>query len=127
MLMQAAMWLIFGGTLALAALVDRHHDPARQIELAEPVTHGDLIVRVPAGWQVAAGNNAGAGARDERSAATVVVEARELGARQATVRLLTISRQRTGGELISPLEFLYRTGAWDTTETGGAPLAPAPV
>ena len=54
-LMQAAMWLIFGGTIALAALVNRHETEARRVDLTDPQTFGNLELSLPRGWQTSAG------------------------------------------------------------------------
>ena len=50
-LMQAATWLILGGTVALAQLVV-HQKQRAALRLGPPLRFGALIVRVPEGWKV---------------------------------------------------------------------------
>lgn len=49
--MQAATWLILGGTVALAQLVV-HQKQRAALTLGPPLRFGALIVRVPEGWRV---------------------------------------------------------------------------
>jgi hypothetical protein len=48
--MQAVMWAVFGGTLALAGFVSHRKTASLEVELAEPTTFGGLKVRLPKGW-----------------------------------------------------------------------------
>ena len=48
--MQAVMWAVFGGTLALAGFVSHRKTASLEVELAEPTTFGRLKVRLPKGW-----------------------------------------------------------------------------
>jgi hypothetical protein len=48
--MQAVMWVVFGGTLALAGFVSHRKTASLEVELAEPTTFGRLKVRLPKGW-----------------------------------------------------------------------------
>lgn len=48
--MQVVMWVIFGGTLALASFVSHRRTGPLGVTLAGPVTFGSLKVRLPAGW-----------------------------------------------------------------------------
>jgi hypothetical protein len=51
LLMQSAMWVILGGTVGLAALLDRHQQQQTQILLAAPLQCGDIRLQLPAGWE----------------------------------------------------------------------------
>jgi hypothetical protein len=51
-LMQAAMWLIFGGTVGLAQLVAHHRRASPQADLGPPRPWGRLTVRLPDGWEI---------------------------------------------------------------------------
>jgi hypothetical protein len=48
--MQAVMWVIFGGTLALASYVSHRRTASLDVALDEPTVVGDLRVRLPKGW-----------------------------------------------------------------------------
>jgi hypothetical protein len=50
-IMQAVLWVVFGGTLALAAFVSRKRTTSLETPLAEPVTFGALSLRLPEGWE----------------------------------------------------------------------------
>jgi hypothetical protein len=49
--MQAVMWGILGATLALAAYVSHRRTGPLEVTLAEPVSFGELTVRLPRGWE----------------------------------------------------------------------------
>src|SRR5439155_12048517 len=50
--MQATMWLILGGTVALAAVVVREKRREHRVELAEEVvTVGDIAMNLPKNWR----------------------------------------------------------------------------
>jgi len=50
--MQSAMWLILGGTVGLAALLDRHQHLQMSTTLGPPVQCGDIRLQLPAHWMV---------------------------------------------------------------------------
>jgi hypothetical protein len=50
--MQAIMWIILGGTIGLAALVDARRGSHRQPDLRDPITIDGVTLRLPAGWRV---------------------------------------------------------------------------
>ena len=45
------MWLILGGTVGLAALVDNQRSNPQNVPLAPPVAYGFLQIRPPQGWR----------------------------------------------------------------------------
>jgi hypothetical protein len=49
--MQAVLWVVFAATLALAGYVSHRRTASLAPQLAEPVTFGELSVRLPAGWE----------------------------------------------------------------------------
>jgi hypothetical protein len=49
--MQAVMWVVFGGTLALASYVSHRRTAALDVALDEPTIVGDVKVRFPKGWE----------------------------------------------------------------------------
>jgi hypothetical protein len=48
--MQLAMWVILGGTVGLAALLDRHQHIQLRITLGPDVQCGDIRLQLPAHW-----------------------------------------------------------------------------
>jgi hypothetical protein len=48
--MQAVLWLVLGSTLALAGYVTHRRTTPLDVELAEPVTFGELSARLPRCW-----------------------------------------------------------------------------
>jgi hypothetical protein len=50
LLMQSAMWVILGGTVGLAALLDRHQHELSQVPLAPPLQCGSIHLQLPANW-----------------------------------------------------------------------------
>ncbi len=96
--MQAAMWLILGGTVGLAALVNHERRRSMRVELGPPTSHGWLVVRLPKTWQ--ASPLPAAGDRDDRIIARAI-EPDE----QGLGRTITITLDRVD-EPISPLQFL---------------------
>jgi hypothetical protein len=50
LLMQSAMWVILGGTVGLAALLDRHQRQETRINLTPPMQVGNVVLRLPANW-----------------------------------------------------------------------------
>src|SRR5581483_3935210 len=51
--LQLVMWLILGASLGLAAYIDHRRSGSLDVTLGEPRTVGRLVVRPPAGWEVA--------------------------------------------------------------------------
>ena len=47
------MWLILGGTVGLAALVNHERRRSMRVELGPATPHGWLVVRLPKTWQAA--------------------------------------------------------------------------
>jgi hypothetical protein len=50
--LQAVTWLVFGGSLALAAWIDHRRSSQFDVPLGEPRTVGRLSLRLPKGWEV---------------------------------------------------------------------------
>ncbi len=98
-LMQGTMWLLLGAAVALAALVNSYRRAGLSADLAPARRIGQIDVRLPAQWALnLKGENA-----------TQLAVLKEPAGRQRTLLLL---QQRTGA-LISPLEYLYRSGVMD--------------
>jgi len=104
--MQAAMCLVLGGTIALAALVNYEIQRQHRVVLGAARSYSDLSVRLPEKWEVAV----------DDSGSALVIRASEPGPRQFGRELL-ILRQRTNA-FISPLEYLTRLGAWTPPSSG---------
>jgi hypothetical protein len=51
-MMQGIMWIILGGTIGLAALVDARRGSHRQPDLRAPITIDGITLRLPAGWRM---------------------------------------------------------------------------
>jgi hypothetical protein len=51
LMMQVIMWLVLGGTIALAAILDQHLRRAQILSLSNPVVDGPLSFRFPADWK----------------------------------------------------------------------------
>jgi hypothetical protein len=49
-MMQGIMWIILGGTVGLAALLDRGRASALRVELGEPSKFDGFSIRLPKGW-----------------------------------------------------------------------------
>ena len=49
--MQVVLWLIFGGTLALAGFVSHRRTSPLGVALGEPIHFGNLKVRLPQAWE----------------------------------------------------------------------------
>ena len=60
--LQVVMWLVFGGSLGLAAFIDHRRSGGLDVRLGEPRTVGRLVVRFPEGWELSADQTGGAGA-----------------------------------------------------------------
>jgi hypothetical protein len=52
LLMQSAMWVILGGTVGLAALLDRHQHQEMRINLTAPMQVGGVRLRLPSHWMI---------------------------------------------------------------------------
>jgi hypothetical protein len=50
LLMQSSMWLILGGTVGLAALLDRHQHDELRVTLDNPLQCGSIRLQLPAHW-----------------------------------------------------------------------------
>ena len=50
--MQSAMWVILGGTVGLAALLDRHQHQEMHINLTAPMQVGGVRLRLPSPWMI---------------------------------------------------------------------------
>ena len=50
--MQAAMWVVFAGTLGVAAAVGHHNRLVNVIRLGDPQTLGPITVRLPTDWEI---------------------------------------------------------------------------
>src|SRR4051812_47917982 len=97
---HALMLPILAGTSGLAALVDHSVNRSTTIGVSEPITHGNMTVRLPRGWKMIA-----------TEGTTAVVSVRERGAEDEG-RTLTVYRQRIGS-LRSPFEYLAAGGIID--------------
>lgn len=108
--MQGVMWLILGGSVGLAALVNHRIRESMHIELGEEIPYGNLIVRLPVGWKVQSGEAASSSSSAAAAGATTAAgESLLVRAVEATAmpRSLSIERHRLGA-LISPEEFLFQ-------------------
>jgi hypothetical protein len=57
LLMQLAMWVILGGTVGLAALLDRHAEEGSQVALAPGALQcGEIKLLLPTRWQIEISN-----------------------------------------------------------------------
>jgi len=52
LLMQSSMWLILGGTVGLAALLDRHQHAELRVTLDHPIQVGSIRLLLPAHWML---------------------------------------------------------------------------
>jgi len=95
--MQVFMWVVLGGAVGLAALVDWGLRRAQSVSMSEPILDGPISFRVPANWRLS--SYIGPGGISSRQAV-------EPGGRG---RKLTFIRQRVD-RLMPPLEYMARTG-----------------
>lgn len=51
-MMQAIMWIILGGTVGLAALVDRGRQNSLEVRLGDPTHLDGIRIRLPRNWAV---------------------------------------------------------------------------
>src|ERR1700728_4567356 len=96
LLMQMAMWLILGATVALAAILDRHLRLGQIIEFAPPVTDGPITFSLPAGWKTWTRQDEGDGSAYVATDSTAGVD-----------RTPTTSSQRIP-HLMPPAEYILR-------------------
>jgi hypothetical protein len=116
--MQAALCVVLGGTIALAALVNHQIRLKQQVTLDPPRTYSDLSVRLPANWELTV----------DDSGSTLILHASEPGPKPYGRKLL-ILRQRTS-EFISPMEYLTRLEAWTprlAVSEGNHPMEPIEI
>ncbi len=52
-IMQGVMWVIFAATYAGATMLTHERTAAQRVPLGEPIKRGDLMLRLPKGWEVA--------------------------------------------------------------------------
>lgn len=115
--MQVTLWLVLGGTVALAALVTR----AARTELGQVRTIDTVTLTLPTKWRIADGNDG-----------TTLVIAREPGAgndgRTLTIRRLPVRGVTTAAELLTRSGLLRGAVTVDESDdaeqmfaTGGAP------
>ena len=50
-MMQGIMWIILGGTVGLAALVNQHKQRLLHVELGPPTKLDGISIRLPQGWE----------------------------------------------------------------------------
>jgi len=96
LLMQVVMWVILGGTLALAALLDRHLRIGQIINFSAPITEGPITFSLPDGWKTFSRQGEGDGVSH---IATQTVNGID--------RTLTISLQRIP-RLMPPAQYILR-------------------
>src|ERR1700677_1420590 len=96
LLMQVVMWVILGGTLALAALLDRHLRIGQIINFSAPITEGPITFSPPDGWKTFSRQGEGDGVSH---IATQTVNGID--------RTLTISLQRIP-RLMPPAQYILR-------------------
>jgi len=101
--MQATMWVLFGATLALAAVVTHRHRRGLVVPLGAAHEQGGYRFQLPKDWQVTAGGGV-ADAEDRR----VLARAVEPGP-ATSARTVTVLRQPLG-RMVSPAEYLHRNG-----------------
>jgi hypothetical protein len=97
--MQTVVWVLFGGTLALAGYVSHRRTGRMTVALDPPVAFGSLRVRLPSGWE----------REDPPKAppeALVVKERDEEGRRR---RELWITQERQAGPKKGPSYYLDTT------------------
>jgi hypothetical protein len=96
--MQLVVWLMLGATIGLAALVGHMRRNWGASALSNrPLVIQDLSVRLPAGWRMHS---------DVHHDARVVAAVAEPGSEE-TARIVSVYLE-TGGEDLSPLEYLVR-------------------
>jgi hypothetical protein len=118
-MLQVIMWVIFGVTMAMAALVTSRHRSAYHVELAPPVQLGPFDVRLPASWKLTG---------PTRRGPLLVVEVLEPRneVKAPTQRLLTVFYEPLD-EAVKPYVYLlsqpalgYEDSSWFGQGTGTA-------
>src|SRR5262245_29321538 len=98
LLMKIIIWLIFGGTLALAELVVHKQDQGKRVELAaQPVESSGISVRLPSKWKT----------RSRSQDPAVIAEATEGRGGGRSGRAITVYCDTLASPM-SPLEYLAR-------------------
>ena len=109
--MQAVLWLVFGGTLALAAYFG-HRRTASQDALGEPMTFGALSLRLPAGWE-----------RQQRPGANpLALAARERDEEGRDRRQLWVTQEAQADRQRGPALYLETTLSLPDTESKPEPF-----
>jgi hypothetical protein len=108
LLMQTIMWVVLGGTVALAALLDRHLLRAQILTLSDPIVDGPLTFRFPATWKN--------WTRQVGGDATAHVAT---DSDNGISRTLIVSRQRVP-HFMSPAEYMLRVSPLSGTITPDA-------
>jgi len=106
--MQMVMWIVLGGTVVLAALLDQHLRRAQILSLSDPIVDGPLTFRFPATWKN--------WTRQANGDATAHVAT---DSDNGVSRTLIISRQRLP-HLMSPAEYMLRASPLSGTITPDA-------
>jgi hypothetical protein len=96
LLMQIVMWLVLGGTLALAAMLDSHLRRVQAIEFAPAISDDTFSFQFPADWKSWT-------RQSDANTATYVASDSSAGAE----RTLTVTRQRLP-RAIPPAEYILR-------------------
>jgi hypothetical protein len=96
LLMQMAMWLALGASVALAAMLDYHLRRGQIVTLSTPVTDGSLTFQLPGGWK--------SWTRQSEGDATAHVATDSVA---GITRSLIISRQRVP-HTMAPAEYILR-------------------
>jgi hypothetical protein len=108
LLMQMVMWVVLGGTVVLAALLDQHLRRAQILSLSDPIVDGPLTFRFPATWK--------SWTREANGDATAHVAT---DSDNGVSRTLIISRQRLP-HFMSPAEYMLRASPLSGTITPDA-------
>ncbi len=90
------MWLIFAGTLGLAAVISHHNQQGRKAALSGPVQQQMLLFRLPAGWSF----------NLNRDGDKAVVTAIEPGQDRRFRRVVQISQEKRDGAAPTPDDYL---------------------
>src|SRR5689334_24250602 len=117
---QAAMWVILGATIALAAVVDLHRRGALAVTLDKPQSHKGVTAALPKGWEVTRGRDVDW---------SEVFEAKESDEdEESSQRVITITRELLSSH-DSPMEYLQhelsisqrRKTSQEASKLGGFP------
>lgn len=94
--MQVLMWLIFAGTLGLAAVISHHRQQGREVVLSGVVQQQRLLFRLPAGWSYNLNRDG------DKAVATAI----EPGHQRKFRRVVQISQEVRQGAAPSPEDYL---------------------